>query len=161
MRRFKLERIKSFFKGIVFSLFVLLFFVFASGLDFVVNSVLYDFGLEFSFSWALQYWFFYNGILFCFGFVISLAYWFGSDKTAKNFRVALALFLSIVLLVLGGLPDVLFFVFWGGGLPDGGVEWWWIPWYGLLGFWNSYSQLVLLSVTFVVVILLWVLVFRG
>jgi len=72
------------------------------------------------------------------------------------------LFLSVLLLFVGGLVDVLWFVLWGGGLPGFGVVWWWMPWFGLFGFWDSGLQLVLLGLCCGVVVLVWVVVFvRG
>ncbi|MGQ9507022.1 MAG: hypothetical protein ACUVTB_04070 [Candidatus Bathycorpusculaceae bacterium] len=64
------------------------------------------------------------------------------------------------LLSLGGLQDFLWFVFWGGGLPGGDVVWWWVPWFGLFGFWDSFLQLVLLCGVFFVVVCFWVFVLK-
>jgi len=127
-----------------------------SGLDFVVHRVLYGYGLVFSFDWAVFYWRVFGGVFFVFGVVVGFVYWLGSGRSWRDFKVSICLVLSVCLLFLGGLVDVLWFVFWGGGLPGGDVVWWWMPWCGLFGFWNSFLQLVLLGVVFVVVVLFWV-----
>jgi hypothetical protein len=75
-------------------------------------------------------------------------------------KVGLGLFLSVCLLFFGGLADVFWFVFWGGGLPSNDVVWWWSPWYRIFGCWNSFAQLTLLFGVFVVVVLFWVFVLR-
>jgi hypothetical protein len=48
--------------------------------------------------------------------------------------------------------------FWGGGLPQDGVVWWWMPWFRFFGFWNSGLQLCLLSLVSGVVGLVWTVV---
>ena len=137
---------------------VFLFFVFMSGLDFVVHRVLYGYGLWFSFDWAVGYWVFYWCVFLVFGVVVGFVYWVGSGRGGRDVRVGLGLFLSVFLLCLGGLQDVFWFVFWGGGLPSNGVVWWWMPWFGLFGFWDSGLQLWLLLVMCGVVGLVWVVV---
>jgi hypothetical protein len=131
-----------------------------SGLDFVVHRVLYGYGLWFSFGWAVFYWGVYWGVFFVFGLVVGFVYWLGSGRKRRDFWVGLGLFLSVFLLSLGGLQDFLWFVFWGGGLPDVGVVWWWVPWFGLFGFWDCFLQLVLLGGVFFVVVCFWVFVLK-
>jgi len=65
-------------------------------------------------------------------------------------------FSAKVMLVFGGLADVLFFIFWGGDLPDFSVIWWWASQYALFGFWNSLLQLLLLSAVILIVVLMWI-----
>lgn len=139
---------------------VFLFFVFMSGLDFVVNRVLYGYGLCFSYGWAVFYWSVFGGVFLVFAVVVGFVYWLGSGRSRRDLRVGVCLFLSVCLLFWGGLADVLWFVLWGGGLPDCGVVWWWMPWCGVFGFWNSYCQLVMLVVAVLVVGLFWVLALR-
>jgi len=142
----------------VFCFLVLVFFVLMSGLDFVVHRVLYGYGLRFSFDWAVGYWVVYWCVFVVFGVVVGFVYWLGSGRSGRGVRVGLGLGLSVFLLCLGGLQDVFWFVFWGGGLPGDGVVWWWVPWFGLFGFWDSGLQLWLLLVMFGVVCLVWVVV---
>jgi hypothetical protein len=146
-------------KGFGLCFLVFLFFVLMSGLDFVVHGMLYGYGLHFSYSWAVFYWSFYGSVFIVFSVVVGFVYWLGSGKSWSGFRVGVGLFLSVFLLFLGGLQDVFWFAFWGGGLPSGEVVWWWMPWFALFGFWNSYAQLCLLFGVFVVVLMLWVFVF--
>jgi len=143
-------------KGLVLGFLVFLFFVFMAGLDFVVHRVLYGYGLRFSFGWAGFYWFVFGCVFVVFGLVVGFVYWLGSGGGLRGFRVGFGLFFSVLLLFFGGFVDVLWFVFWGGGLPGGGVVWWWMPWFWLFGFWDSFAQLVLLVFVFVVVVLFWI-----
>jgi len=139
---------------------VFLFFVFMSCLDFVVHGVLYGYGLRFSYGWAVFYWWVFGGVFFVFSVVVGFVYWLGSGRSRRDVEVGFGLFLSVCLLFCGGLADVLWFVFWGGGLPGDGVVWWWMPWFGVFGFWNSSAQLFLLCGVSVLVVLLWVLILR-
>ena len=134
---------------------VFLFFVFMAGLDFVVNRVLYGYGLCFSFGWAGFYWSVFGCCFVVFGGMVGFSYWLGSQKKHTNLKVGVGLFLSVCLLFLGGLQDVLWFVLWGGGLPCADVVWWWMPWCGLFGFWNSACQLALLGGVAALVCGLW------
>lgn len=134
---------------------VFFFFVFMSGLDFVVHRVLYGYGLRFSFDWAVFYWWVFGGVFLVLGGVVGFAYWVGSGRVRRDFWVGVCLFLSVVLLFVGGLEDFLWFVLWGGGLPDVGVVWWWCGWCWLFGFWNSFWHLVLLGVVCGGLVLCW------
>lgn len=131
-----------------------------SGLDFIVHKVLYNYGLRFSYGWAIFYWSLYWCVFLVFGVVVWFVYWLGSGWSGRGFRVGFCLFLSVFLLSLGGLQDIFWFVFWGGGLPSFGVVWWWMPWSGLFGFWDSFCQLVLLSFVSFVVGLIWIFALR-
>jgi hypothetical protein len=111
-------------RWLAFCLLVLLFFVFMSGLDFVVHRVLYGYGLRFSYDWAVVYWVIYGCVFFVFSVAVGLIYWLASRRSRRDVKIGLGLFLSVYLLSLGGLQDVFWFVFWGGGLPGDGVVWW-------------------------------------
>lgn len=120
---FVLTRVNVVWRGFVLCFLVFLFFVFMSGLDFVVHRVLYGYGLRFSYDWAVFYWGLYGSVFFVFSVVLGVIYWLGSGRSWKGVKVGFGLFLSVCLLFLGGLQDVLWFVFWGGGLPGFGVVW--------------------------------------
>jgi uncharacterized membrane protein len=115
-----------------------------SRIDFIVNSVLYNYGLEFSYNWANTYWLTYSFVFVVFSAVTGFFYWFGSRKTAFDKRFVVALIVTINLLALGGLQDILFFTIWAGGLPGNSVVWWWSQWMGIFGTWNSLLQLDLM-----------------
>ena len=142
----------------MFCLLVLLFFVFMSGLDFVVHRVLYSYGLRFSYDWAVAYWILYGCVFFVFSVAVGFIYWLASDRSRRDVKIGLSLFLSVCLLSLGGLQDVFWFVFWGGGLPQDGIVWWWMPWFRLFGFWNSGLQLCLLGLVSGVIGLVWTVI---
>jgi hypothetical protein len=147
-------------RGLALCFLVFCFFVFMSGLDFVVHRVLYGYGLRFSYDWAVGYWRVFGCVFFVFSVVVGFVYWLASGKSRRDVEVSVGLCLSVFLLFLGGLEDVLWFVLWGGGLPSGDVVWWWTLWFGVFGFWNSGLQLVLLCGVSVVVGLFWVLLLR-
>ncbi|MBS7616180.1 hypothetical protein KEJ45_03145 [Candidatus Bathyarchaeota archaeon] len=117
--------------------------------------------MRFSFDWASFYWAVYGGVFTVFGFAVGFVYWLGSGRSCESAKVGLGLFFSVFLLFLGGLTDVFWFVFWdGGGLPSAEVAWWWMPWFRIFGFWNSYAQLGLLAVAFLVVCVFWFFILR-
>jgi hypothetical protein len=143
------------------TLLVFTYFTLMAGLDFVVHHLLYDYGLRFSYTWASFYWFTFGSAIMMFGCITGFAYWFGSQKTSYDVKVGLGLSLSVCLLSLGGLEDVLWFVLWNGGLPKADVVWWWMPWCRLFGFWNSESQLGLLTIVSVVICLFWIQILNN
>jgi len=118
-----------------------------SRIDFIVHNTLYSYGLQFSYEWANNYWFTYNTIFLIFGVALGSVFWVSSNKTRKDLKLSLALIGTITLLTVGGLQDIMFFVLWGGGLPHSSVVWWWMPWAGIVGTWNSLAQIALTSVT--------------
>jgi hypothetical protein len=139
---------------------IFLFFILMSGLDFVVHRVLYGYGLRFSFNWAIFYWSIYGSVFFVFGLAVGFVYWLGSGRSRRAAKVGFGLFMSVCLLFLGGLADVFWFVIWSGGLPSNDVVWWWVSWYGVFGFWNSFAQLVLLSSALAGIVLFWTFVLK-
>jgi hypothetical protein len=143
-------------KGGAVALSIFLYFSLMSRIDFIVNSTLYDHGLQFSYAWALDYWTVYTAVFVLFSVTISLTYWLGSGKTTKDLKLALGILTTVVLLMLGGLQDVLFFILWSGGLPPNNVVWWWVPWVHILGTWTSITQMAVTTTTLVAVALLWV-----
>ena len=100
-----------------------------TGLDYIVNMTLYDYGLEFSMKWAMTYWTFY-----------ALAYQLivlGCWRITRDTRVLFAL----ELFVLSGTQDLVFFSLWNGGAYPPG-DWTWLPFYWVFGRWNTTDQLV-------------------
>jgi len=128
-------------KGAALIILILSFFCLMSRIDYIVHGVLYDYGLNFSYDWAVDYWLTYNLTFLAFSIIVSFSYWFGSNKSAKNLKFAIALSLTINALAVGGLQDILFFVLWAGGLPPNNVIWWWAPWKYMLGTWTSLTQI--------------------
>jgi hypothetical protein len=134
-----------FMKATVFALLILMFFCFMSRIDYTVNGLLYNYGLRFSYDWAIQYWITYGSTFVVFSVILGWAYWFGSNKTTRDLKVSFALVATVNFLALGGLQDIMFFVFWSGGLPPANIVWWWVPWERVLGTWNSLTQISLAS----------------
>jgi hypothetical protein len=85
-----------------------------------------------------------------------LTYWLASKKTPRDLGFALGMILTVMMLMLGGLQDILFFVLWGDGLPPNTVVWWWVPWVHVLGSWTSTTQIIFTTTTLVAVALMWV-----
>ena len=124
-------------------------------LDFIVNSNLYKFGLVFSYDWANSYWLAYDLTFFVFSVMVAYIYWFGCPKQTCDKKIVVALLVTINALALGGLEDILYFVLWGGGLPAGGVVWWWSMWKGFFGTWNSIMQVELTLGTAALSVVTW------
>ena len=128
-------------KGVALIILILSFFCLMSRIDYIVHGILYDYGLIFSYDWAIGYWVTYNLTFLAFSIIVSFSYWFGSNKTVKDLKFSIALLVTINALMIGGLQDIMFFVFWAGGLPPNNVVWWWAPWRYVLGTWTSVTQI--------------------
>jgi len=109
----------------IFSFSVLLL----TRLDFLINSILYNFGLIFSEGWyqeyTVLYFLAYQLIVF-----ILLAY-------TRNLK----LFAFFQVFVLTSTQDLVYFGLWEGSFPT--REWVWIVYYRIFGFWNTTSQILL------------------
>jgi hypothetical protein len=146
-------------KGAAVALLIFLYFGLMSRIDFIVNSTLYEHGLQFSYAWALDYWTVYTAVFVLFSATISMMYWLGSSKTARDLKLALGILVTVVVLMLSGLQDVMFFVLWKGGLPPNNVVWWWVPWVHIFGTWTSLTQIVATTTTLVALAAVWVTVY--
>ena len=109
----------------IFSFSVLLL----TRLDFLINNILYNFGLSFSEAWyqeySVLYFLAYQLVVF-----ILLAY-------TKNLK----LFAFFQVFVLTSTQDLVYFGLWEGSFPS--HEWVWMVYYRIFGFWNTTSQIVL------------------
>lgn len=143
-------------KGVAIALTVFTFFCIMSRIDYLVHSRLYKFGLQFSYEWAIEYWILYTFMYVIFSLAIGLMFWLGSDRTLRDCKISIAIVATVVLLTIGGLQDLLFFVLWAGGLPLPNVVWWWNPWQHILGTWNSISQIISASLSLFGATLLWI-----
>ncbi len=148
-------------KGITIGLIIVSFFLLMSKMDFIVHRTLYNHGLVFSYEWALEYWAIYVSIFVAFSVMISSIYWLGSNKSSKDLEFSIGTFASVNLLMIGGLQDIMFFIFWADGLPLTGVTWWWSPWVYVFGTWNTTMQIALALASTCVVIVLWVILTKG
>ncbi len=114
---------------------VLVVFLSITGLDFVVNNILYSYGLNFSYSWYIPYLFGLSATICCICFLVA---WQSYQDTA-SMNVALKRGLTLFLAHLGGLIDWMFFLIYNGGQVYQG-EWTWMWQYSLLGTWNWMLQ---------------------
>jgi hypothetical protein len=109
----------------VFSFSVLLL----TRLDFLINNILYNFGLSFSEAWyqeySVLYFLAYQLIVF-----ILLAY-------TKNLK----LFAFFQIFVPASTQDLVYFGIWEGSFPS--HEWVWMMYYRIFGFWNTANQILL------------------
>ena len=129
-------------------LIVLIVFLCITGLDFVVNSILYSYGLGFSFGWYIPY---LVGLSVTILSICGLVMWQSYEDTG-NMSVALKRGLIIFLAHFGGLIDCLYFLVFNGGRMHLG-EWTWMWQYWLFGTWNwtlqaiwSFSFLLLIAI---------------
>jgi hypothetical protein len=147
-------------KCFIISILVFSFFCLMSRIDFIVHGVLYSYNLRFSYEWANEYWIIYGSLFVLFSVVMALMYWWSSNKTSRDAKISMGLFATINLLVIGGLEDLMLYVFWANGLPPNNVVWWWIPLCGLLGTWNSSMQVAFFALSCSILVSLWFYVLR-
>ena len=118
-------------------LMVLVVFLSITGLDFVVNSILYSYGLQFSFAWYIPY---LLGISVTVLSMTILIMWQSYADTG-NVGVAFKRGSTLVLAHLGGLIDCFYFlVYSGANVPMG--EWTWMWQYWIFGTWNWILQTI-------------------
>ncbi|MFQ5758726.1 MAG: hypothetical protein ACE5IF_03530 [Candidatus Bathyarchaeia archaeon] len=132
------------------STLVFLFFSLMSRIDFIVHSTLYNYGLQFSYQWANEYWIAYCAVFFSFSLLIGFMYWLGSNKNKRDRKISLALTTTVNLLTIAGTADLMMFLLWAGRLPPENVIWWWTPWYQIFGVWTSSLQLAFATMIFLI-----------
>ena len=123
----------------IFSFSVLLL----TRLDFLINNILYNFGLSFSEAWyqeyTVLYFLAYQLVVF-----ILLAY-------TRNVK----LFAFFQVFVLTSTQDLVYFGIWEASFPS--HEWVWMVYYRIFGFWNTTSQILLsLSSLSSILFLFWI-----
>ena len=125
-------------------------FLCITGIDFVVNNILYSYGLGFSFGWYIPYVVGLSSIIFS---ICGLVMW-QSYEDIGDVSVALKRGLIIFLAHLGGLIDCLYFlvfdetkIFWG--------EWTWMWQYWLFGTWTWMLQVIWSFSFFLLIVGLW------
>ena len=65
---------------------ILSFFCIMSRIDFIVHGTLYDYGLHFSYDWALEYWVLYPAAFVIFALAAGFMFWLGSGKTPRDLK---------------------------------------------------------------------------
>lgn len=114
-------------------LFLFLFFMAVFLLtyaDWVVNGLLYQFGLRFDAVWYERY---SLGYTLLWQFTVCLL-----AVAFKSWR----LFVFMEAFVLSSTQDLIYFGVWNGGVFPVG-DWTWMPLYNVLGFYNTGFQIVL------------------
>ena len=146
---------RTFLKGFGVALSIFLYFCLLSRIDFIVHQDLYNYGLQFSYKWANEYWITYFASYAYFSIVIGFIYWLASNRTRNDLKISVGLIATVTLLQIGGLADIIFFSLWAGGLPPDSVTWWWMPWYPVFGVWTSSMQIVLMAFMSLIVAFMW------
>lgn len=131
-----------------------------SKIDYIVHGTLYQYGLQFSFEWAIDYWIVYTVAFVAFSIIVSLMYWLGSKKTMKDLKFSIALIATVNILMISGLQDVMFYILWAGGLPPNNIIWWWAPGYNIIGTWTTAMQILSTTIGIAITVLLWILLIR-
>jgi hypothetical protein len=135
--------------------FVQLILVCATGIDHVVNSTLYDFGLQFSWEWFYIYGMFFTLFFIAISCSVSVVYWIFSHKPSKY--LAFLLGFTIFLEWTGGFLDLLWFGM-EGRLPGPTAVWWWMPFVNWLGLkWTTFHQVLWTLFWLYLLIGLWLL----
>jgi len=147
--------VKTTWKVLGVSMLVFLFFSLMSRIDFIVHTTLYNYGLQFSYQWANEYWIVYSAVFFNFSLLIGFMYWLGSNKNKRDRKISIALTTSMNLLAVAGTADIMVFVLWVGRLPPENVMWWWAPWYNIFGVWTTSMQLVFAAIIFLFIVFVW------
>ena len=124
---------------VAFSFFVLLL----TRLDFLINNILYDFGLIFSEGWYQEY-----SVLYFLSYQLVVF-------ILLVYTINLKLFVFFEVFVLTCTQDLVYFGFWEDSFPT--QEWAWMIQYRIFGFWNTTSQVLLnISGLSLVLILSWI-----
>ncbi|MGD2065913.1 MAG: hypothetical protein PVI43_01925 [Candidatus Bathyarchaeota archaeon] len=98
-------------------------------LDYLINNVLYSFGLSYSELWHQEY-----------GIIYSLAYQL-VIFTLLLYTRNLKLFVLFQAFVLTSTQDLVYFALWESSFPAS--DWVWMNQYSLFGFWNTATQILL------------------
>lgn len=110
---------------VAFSFVVLLL----TRLDFLINNILYDFGLIFSEGWYQEY-----SVLYFLSYQLVVFLLLVYTRNLK-------LFVFFEVFVLTCTQDLVYFGFWEGSFPK--HEWVWMVQYKFFGFWNTTNQVLL------------------
>jgi len=124
-------------KSLILFLFAVLIL---TKLDFLVNETLYEHGLQFSYEWYQEYTLQYA---LSYQLILLLLYLWTRDRK---------LFFVLEGFVLSSGQDLIFFIVWNRGFPEG--QWTWMIFHQIFGFWNTNTQILLtISVTLICFIL--------
>lgn len=139
-------------------LFFLTSFVFVlsmTQIDFIVNNVLYQHGLSFSYEWASSYWATLGRVFILVSMLTVITYLMGVKEMNKH-TLSMGLLLGFSVYVLGVNLDLLWLTVFLGEFPVLGAHWWWMPMDGFLGVtWTTLHQIVYTLVFDVALIGLW------
>jgi len=101
-----------------------------TAIDWIVHSMLYQYGLTFSYDWANPYWFFLNATFASIGLLAASTYWLYRKPDLRNAFTAGLIFWTVFLQVFGYNLDVLWYLidyFLRGRAFDLTKVWGWGP----------------------------------
>lgn len=133
-------------------------------LDYIVHTWLYDYGLQFSYSWALPYWTILTLIFITLAFVSASAY--NIDRKRKFIHITIppkkrkiiAVFSTILIEYFAGFLDTIFMgirALFGHGVNWTG-NWWWSPFSWILSHWDLQRNIALNLVGLIILCIVWI-----
>ena len=125
-----------------------------TGIDYIVHSWLYHWGLQYSSSWAIPYWILLDSTFLGIGLVALTAYRMNGEESLKK---SLLVFSTIIGEIFGGFLDSLWFLIHAlaGYKTDWTQNWWWSPWSKIFSSWTLESNLILNCIVGFILCLLW------
>ena len=124
--------------GIILAILGILLF---TRIDFLINNILYKYGLKFSEGWYSEY-----GILYflLYQFLIAIVY-----LLTKNVKLAICL----EVFTQTSTQDLIYFGLWEGSFPT--YDWVWMPYYKIFGTWMTIHQVCLSLLALGLIVLIW------
>jgi hypothetical protein len=149
-------KLQSFIDESFYLLFVQLALITITGIDWIIHSLLYHFGLQFSYVWAIPYWCLLNILFWIIAFLSVSAYFI--DREPINKIKGLAVFGTSMIEFYFNILDSLFFLIervvtgqWGNAFTN----WWWSPFSWIFGYWDLSSNIILNIIGIIIIITIW------
>jgi len=135
---------------------VILFFSVWAMVDFAVNGYKDNYLPEENLNEYWK-WMWYIGVP-AIAFGLALAYLAGAPDTDANILHAIGIFFTFILLAVGQLEDFLYFVL--NRIPFPTDDWGWMFFYEVFGTWTTEMHLITVTISVVIVIGMWTLIFK-
>lgn len=127
-----------------------------------MHEVLYNYGLRFSYDWAIPYWYLLTLLFWSIALIGVSAYYIDREKVDK--AESLAIFGTLLIEYHGGFLDTIFFTIerlirgtWGNAYNN----WWWHPFSSIFGYWDLNLNVILNIICLIAIGITWYLVQRG
>lgn len=152
----------KFFDEFLHILILQIALVVMTGIDFIMHTILYEYGLVFSYIWAIPYWNLLTIMFLMFGLIGISGYLV--DRKKVSWKKLLLVFVTIQIEYYGGFLDTIYFVIaklFRGWSFNWSINWWWSPFYRWFGIeWNLQRNVILNIITGICLIIAWVYVLR-